>query len=88
MVKDKRTIHFDVRTLNLLEPLVRKLGFRNLSHMVDYVCYRHASNPIEILRIKAREHQQKLMYYTDLLKDLEAKETQKDLVELELENES
>jgi hypothetical protein len=88
MVRDKRTIGFDVRTTNLLEPLIKKLGFRNLSHMVDYICYRHASDPIEILRAKAREHQQKLMYYTDLLQELEPKERQKDLVEIQIKNES
>lgn len=80
--KDKRTISFDLKTIDIIERSFKKLGFQDLSHAVNYACERAYRNPIDIVRAKAKEAQQNLMYYSDLLRTLEEIEVTKN-VEIE-----
>jgi len=71
MVKVKHSVSFKIGTLNAAKFTAAKLGFRDLSHFVDYVIHRVCRNPIEVLREKTKHHLGLAHFYKEQLDDLQ-----------------
>lgn len=67
MSKMKTTVNLSYATYNKADKVRKLLGIDNFSNFIEFVLKKHCSDPEEIIKLKMKEHQQKLMYYKDIL---------------------
>jgi hypothetical protein len=77
--KTKTTISFDRDVHRGLMMLHSRLGFRDVSQYVNWLCKEALFDPAKIARSLAKEHAAKMQFYRD---QAESFETQKKLVEV------
>ena len=71
MSKMKTSISLEHETYNKANKVRKIMGIYKFSDFCEYVIKKYCSDPEEIIKEKMKTHQQKLMYYSDILKSIE-----------------